>query len=384
MGLPTFPNTASISPQSRKNQANSPVLGYHLAMPGWDDYPDTYRQTTVQAILPALGAGECVSVVGLSGAGKSNLLGFLANRQSTPALRLTLIDSNRLPEFSREAFLRLITKTLNPAHTSGDLEAVFDALAAQLQTSPLALLLDLSLLDRSGALAGQNTLALFNNLRALRDAHKYQLTFVTASRHSLPTTTEFAELVQAHTLWLGCLDEAGSRWNIARYQSRIGQTWDEATTQGLIDLSRGYPSLLRAACEAFAATHDLAAIPSHPAVLARVQEFWADAPTDTEIKASGLANHPLLTQGQTPTFDTSQLTAKEHLLLNYFLAHLRAICEKDDIIKAVWPEDKVFERGVRDDSLAQLIRRLREKIEPEPGKPRYLHTVPGRGYKFTT
>ncbi|HLE30620.1 MAG TPA: helix-turn-helix domain-containing protein [Anaerolineales bacterium] len=39
-------------------------------------------------------------------------------------------------------------------------------------------------------------------------------------------------------------------------------------------------------------------------------------------------------------------------------------------------------RGVRDDSLAQLVRRLREKIEPDPANPRHIHTVPGRGYRF--
>jgi DNA-binding winged helix-turn-helix (wHTH) protein len=49
----------------------------------------------------------------------------------------------------------------------------------------------------------------------------------------------------------------------------------------------------------------------------------------------------------------------------------------------VWPEDRVFERGVRDDSLAQLVRRLREKIEPDPSAPRFILTVPGRGYRFS-
>jgi DNA-binding winged helix-turn-helix (wHTH) protein len=87
--------------------------------------------------------------------------------------------------------------------------------------------------------------------------------------------------------------------------------------------------------------------------------------------------------GRAPTFDTSHLTAKENSLLRYFLSHPDEVCEKDDLIRAVWPEDKVFERGVRDDSLAQLVRRLREKIEPDPANPHYIHTVPGRGYRFT-
>jgi DNA-binding winged helix-turn-helix (wHTH) protein len=52
------------------------------------------------------------------------------------------------------------------------------------------------------------------------------------------------------------------------------------------------------------------------------------------------------------------------------------------LIHAVWPEDRIFERGIRDDSLAQIIRRLREKIEPDPSSPSHVHTVPGRGYRY--
>jgi DNA-binding response OmpR family regulator len=29
-----------------------------------------------------------------------------------------------------------------------------------------------------------------------------------------------------------------------------------------------------------------------------------------------------------------------------------------------------------------LVRRLRIKIEPNPSDPRFIHTVPGRGYHF--
>ena len=87
--------------------------------------------------------------------------------------------------------------------------------------------------------------------------------------------------------------------------------------------------------------------------------------------------------GQRPHgFDIAQLTAKEHRLLQAFEARPGEVCEKDDLIRAVWADDKVFESGVRDDSLAQLVRRLRQKIEPDAGSPRYIQTVPGRGYRF--
>jgi len=366
-------------------QAETPELVYYSGMSGWGAYPSNYRADEVRAIIAATKAGECVSVAGLSGAGKSNLLGFIASRQSATARRFVLIDSNRLPEFTRPAFLRLIRRTLGDTRTvepDDELETLDAVIEGQLSSGTLSLLLDLSLLDRDGVMAGESCHALFSNLRALRDAHKFLLTYVTASRHALPHGTEFTELIHAHTIWLGCLGESDARWNAARYSKRKGLAWSDAEAEILIRISRGYPSLLRAACEAYADGAAIDSIPTHPAVQARVAEFWDDKPTDDELRLSGLADHPLLIAGRAPSFDTAQLTAKEHLLLNYFLAHPATVCEKDDLIRAVWPEDKVFERGVRDDSLAQLVRRLREKIEPDPANPKFIHTAPGRGYRF--
>jgi DNA-binding response OmpR family regulator len=121
----------------------------------------------------------------------------------------------------------------------------------------------------------------------------------------------------------------------------------------------------------------------HPAICKRVDEFWADQPSADDLRLSRLTNHPILSAARdASTIDTTQLTAKENLLWEYFLAHPEQVCEKDDLIRAAWPEDRIFERGIRDDSLAQLIRRLREKVEPEPANPMHIHTVPGRGYRF--
>ena len=184
-------------------------------MTGWDEYPFDYRAAEIRAIRKATAGGDCVSVIGLSGAGKSNLLGFLANRQSGAGHRFVLVDTNRLPAFTPSATLKLIRRALAPdwgyrgpadssvADPDSELDALDSIVGRQLESGPLSLLLDLSLLDRAGHLEGETARPLFNNLRALRDAHKFQLTFVTASRHTLPPDTEFAELIHAHTLWLG-------------------------------------------------------------------------------------------------------------------------------------------------------------------------------------
>ena len=349
----------------------------------WDTYPPDYRAQEVRAIVTATRGGECVSVMGLSGAGKSNLLGYIAHTQSTPAHAFALVDLNRLPAPTAEALFNQISRALSDAPAAEPAPALerLSALIEERLAGPESSLT--LLLDRFDALAGSPDLA--GNLRALRDAHKYQLTFVTATRRALPPHTEFSELFYAHPLWLGALSETDARWNVRRYAARHRLAWEAAVEDRLLAVSAGYPSFLRAVCEAHAAGAglELASLAAHPAVQMRVDEFLADQPTEEELRRAGLANTPLLKSSPPPAAAPhAGLTAKESRLLSYFQAHPHSICEKDDLIRAVWPEDKVFERGVRDDSLAQLVRRLREKIEPDAAHPQHIHTAAGRGYRF--
>lgn len=358
-------------------------------MSTWDSYPSDYRSKEVQAALCAVRAGECVSFVGLSGSGKSNLLGFLAGRQLLPGCRMALVDCNRLAEFNTYSLFRQIRQALGESTAPSDgtfhldemdaLEKVVERVLQQ--ASALCLLL-----DRFDALGAQSEPAIYGNLRALRDAHKYDLTYITATRRPLDPHTELAELFYANTFWLGALSESDARWNIARYASRRGVSWNDQVQGWIIELSAGYPSMLRAVCEAYAAGGELevASLANHPAVQRRIDEFWADHPTQEELKRSGLDHHPLLGLRRTSAeLDLSQLTAKEHLLWQVLQAHPGQVCDKDDLIRAVWPEDRIFEHGVRDDSLAQLVRRLREKVESDPSNPKLIQTVPGRGYRYT-
>ena len=353
-------------------------------MSAWDETPEDYRADQVQHILSAVRAGESAAVIGLSGSGKSNLLGYLAHRWGKAGdwPRLVLVDCNRLADASPASFYRLIRTAL------GDISAATDELIA-LEARLGHLLAEASslglLLDRFDALTGSADPSIYSNLRALRDAHKYELAYVIATRHPLDAHNEFAELFFAHTLWLGPLSESDVIWNVQRYARRTGLTWDTDTTRQIAEVSGGYPALLRAVCEAHAGGCPLS-IPEliqHPAVQRRLDEFWADQPEAATLQLCGLNDNPLLTASRQPgKIDTSELTAKEHALWEYLLAHPGQVCEKDDLIRAVWPEDRIFERGIRDDSLAQLVRRLREKIEIDPSNPRHIQTVAGRGYRF--
>lgn len=359
----------------------------------WESYPPDYRSREVRQIAAAVQAGESVAVVGLSGSGKSNLLGFLEQRLgrdgivpgvTSPHPAFFLVDCNRLLEPGAAGLYRLVLEAMDCETGKGDFNALDEAVGKTLQQAPGVCLL----LDRYDALgkAGESSELVASNLRALRDAHKYSLTYVTASRRQPDPQDELAELFYAHTIWLGPLNENDARWNVERYTLRKGLEWDEQTVQRILQLSGGYPSLLRAVCEACAegCPLELEPVRQHPAVQRRVDEFWADQPSQAALEASSLRGHPLLSSRPRPqAFNDSQLTAKENQLYSYLKAHPNHVCEKDDLIQAIWPEDVIFERGIRDDSLAQLVRRLREKIEPLPSSPQHIHTVPGRGYRFT-
>ncbi|WP_428911617.1 response regulator transcription factor [Niallia sp. Krafla_26] len=72
------------------------------------------------------------------------------------------------------------------------------------------------------------------------------------------------------------------------------------------------------------------------------------------------------------------MTAKELQLLIYLASHPNQIFSKSKICEAVWGEDEI---GM-DNTIMVHIRRLREKIEEDPSKPKWIVTVKGLGYKL--
>jgi len=73
-----------------------------------------------------------------------------------------------------------------------------------------------------------------------------------------------------------------------------------------------------------------------------------------------------------------RLTHLEFRLLYTLMIHRGQVLPTETIVEQVWgytgQGDKELVRG--------LVRRLRTKVEPDPGKPRYILTVAGVGYSF--
>jgi DNA-binding response OmpR family regulator len=72
------------------------------------------------------------------------------------------------------------------------------------------------------------------------------------------------------------------------------------------------------------------------------------------------------------------LTAKEFDLLHYLMAHPGRAFSRDDLLDAVWDRNFFGDAS----TVTVHIRRLREKIERDPGRPTHVKVVWGVGYKF--
>ena len=78
---------------------------------------------------------------------------------------------------------------------------------------------------------------------------------------------------------------------------------------------------------------------------------------------------------------SESLTSSEFKLLKFLLENKDKVIQRDEIIQAVWKEDKTT-AGVTDQAIDQLIFRLRKKIEKDPNNPMHLQTIKGRGIRF--
>ncbi len=74
-----------------------------------------------------------------------------------------------------------------------------------------------------------------------------------------------------------------------------------------------------------------------------------------------------------------KLTAREFDLLWFLASHPRRVFSRDQLMDRVWGYTTALDTG----TVTVHVRRLREKIEADPSRPRILETVWGVGYRFS-
>lgn len=73
-----------------------------------------------------------------------------------------------------------------------------------------------------------------------------------------------------------------------------------------------------------------------------------------------------------------QLTALEYRLLLTFITHEGQALSRNQLLEGIWDIAGDF---VNDNTLTVYIKRLRDKLEDDPGNPTFITTIRGIGYK---
>ena len=250
----------------------------------WETYPRTYRAREIEILADWIRAGESGSVVGLAGAGKSNLLGFLCHQPQTIAerylqnsfkLALILVDLNNLPGNDLSTSYRVILRSLYEARVQ--LATIEESLPDSVQdlyrkvedkTDPFMsqsalreVLLSFRekgarlvlVLDPFDRYCRAVTTQVLDTLRGLRDSFKTTLSYIVGLRHELAYIRdplelgELYEILDTHVCWLGPMQREDARWVISQVEEEMDQSFDDEQAEWLIHLTGGYPALLRVA-----------------------------------------------------------------------------------------------------------------------------------------
>ena len=111
------------------------------------------------------------------------------------------------------------------------------------------------------------------------------------------------------------------------------------------------------------------------ALLRRAKDFGS---ADTELNSNGIK--VLLLQGQAyKKNELLELTAAEYKLLCLFMKNPNVVLSKEKILDKLWDCEGNY---IDSSTLTVYIRRLRMKIEDNPGEPQMLLTVRRMGYKW--
>jgi len=122
---------------------------------------------------------------------------------------------------------------------------------------------------------------------------------------------------------------------------------------------------------------------STPELLARIRSAirrgraTAKAKPDDVLKASGvtldIARHRVTVDGA-----EVKLPLREFELLAVLMRHAGRVLTRPQLLKRIWGSEYIGDTKTLD----VHIRRLREKIEPDPANPKRLVTLRGLGYRF--
>ena len=128
-----------------------------------------------------------------------------------------------------------------------------------------------------------------------------------------------------------------------------------------------------------AGVDDILTVPFAPEeLLARVRRAYSDAVTFTPVIKLGELEIDILNRTARAGTSELHLTSLEQSLLYLLAANAGRVVTREEILDALWGVDYVTESNVVD----RQIRNLRARLQNDWREPRFIATVPGRGYRF--
>jgi two-component system alkaline phosphatase synthesis response regulator PhoP len=112
----------------------------------------------------------------------------------------------------------------------------------------------------------------------------------------------------------------------------------------------------------------------------RRQEWYSTAPADQEIYRFGENEINFLTYEATTGGRTVSLTEKECMLMKLLVERRDQVVSREEILERVWG----YRFSTSSRTIDNFIVRLRRYFEADPKDPKYIHSVRGVGYRFTS
>jgi hypothetical protein len=245
---------------------------------------------------------------------------------------------------------------------------------------------------------------------------------------------ELYEIVDTHRCWLGAMERNDARWVINQVETATGEKFTGEQANHLIELTGGYPALLRAASLWRANMRPVketdkwqTLLMAESSIQNRLEDLRHGLTGEEEAALSVLQKAWMIEDKKGRRESLRQIADKYAPVMKrlglkrlcretdegwqlfaglfaefvagmegisagkirhdttterFYLGEteLSSLSERDDLIEAAWPEDEG--EGVSNEAVQQAIRHLRKQIEPNPAKPCYIITERGAGYRF--
>jgi len=403
-------------------------------------FPTDYRRREIKQILDYLITGKFCQIVSISGAGKATVLRLLAHNRNLLKFHLgekekpiRILDLNLLEliNYDQEQLAKFLLLALEEkvpnTHDYLVLTKQLNEAVAKLALSKQTLIF---LFDHFDEYQNRLSRSFFQLLRSLRSIAKYKFATAFATRRDLielvdpEILKDFYDFFIGNTIYLKIYDESATHFLFSQIEGVFEKKLSQADKKNIIAVSGGHIKLTKILAEA-TLREDIAlkkeTLLATPIVAATLFEIWLaliaqnkepakdalenlikfDLLKGTEqfsftiplFKEFVLATIPTLIQEKlTFNQDTKEimkgsnvisdlLSPAEYRLLRFLIANQGRIIQRDEIVKAVWPDAQVV-AGISDEAIDQLVYRLRKKTEDDPNNPQYTQTVKGQGFRF--